>query len=128
MWWVAISILVGACSTPPPPPPTAPLYDAKGVRQKPLTPEEAEKLLQGRAEQIRACYQRERINLDTKTGNYVFRVWIPNDGTEPDVEAIKETVPGLVTLRGCLEDALEKTKFPAHIGEPITLNVPIEEL
>ncbi len=122
------ALVVGACSTPPPPPPSKPLYDAKGIRQEPLTPDEAEKLVQGRAEQIAACYRRERINLDTKTGNYVFRVWIPNDGSEPDVEAVKQTVPGLVTLRGCLELVLEKTKFPAHVGEPITLMVPIEEL
>lgn len=123
-----MALVVAACSTPPPPPPSKPLYDPSGVRQTPLTPEEAEKIVQGRGDQVATCYRRERINLDTKTGNYVFRVWIPTDGSEPDVEAVKETVPNLLTLRGCLEQVLEKTRFPAHVGEPITLMVPIEEL
>ncbi len=107
---------------------TKPLYDANGVRQRPLTTNEAERLIQLQAERIAVCYRRERINLDAKTGNYVFRVWIPTDGSEPDVEAVKETVPNLITLRGCLVDVLERVDFPKHNGEPMTLNVPIEEI
>lgn len=123
-----VGIVAGACATPPPPPSTGKLYDDKGVRQRELTPEEAEKMIQARADQIRVCYGRERMNLDQKVGNYVFRVWIPTDGSGADVEVVKETVPGLITLRGCLEDVLTRIKFPAHIGEPITLMVPIEKV
>lgn len=114
-----------ACATPPPPPVVQPLWK-DGVMQKPLTTQEAERYLRQASADLSLCYQREEMNLVGKTSNYVFQVFIPVDGSTPDVTVVKESIPNQVTLRDCLTQAIERVQFPAHVGEPLTLKVPIE--
>ena len=97
-----------------------------GVRQHPLTDVEAEQRLRRAAPNFETCYRREMINLNEKLSSYIFRVWIPTDGSGAEVKVLKATVKGQVTLRECLQEAIGRVKFPAHVGEPITLRVPIK--
>jgi len=121
--WGLLALVVG-CASPPPPPVVQPLWK-DGVMQKPLTVKEAERYLQQASPEFSVCYRREQMNL-AKTSDYVFQVFIPVDGSTPDVTVLKETVPGQLTLRDCLTQAMERVHFPAHVGEPLTLKVPIE--
>ena len=103
------------CASPPPPR-VEPLFK-DGVRQEPLTLEEAERRVRGAAPEVEACYRREMLNLAEKTSNYLVQVSIPT---------VEETIPGQVNLRACLIETLGRVHFPAYVGRPITLNVPVE--
>ncbi|MCB9651709.1 MAG: hypothetical protein H6730_34705 [Deltaproteobacteria bacterium] len=122
--WGLVTLAVG-CATPPPPPVTQPLWK-DGVMQKPLTVEEATRYLKQAAPEFSVCYRREQLNLTARTSDYLFQVFIPVDGSTPDVTVLKETVAGQLTLRDCLTQAIERVHFPAHTGQPLTLKVPIE--
>jgi len=97
-----------------------------GVRDQPLSIDEAANILGGRAGELSRCYTFERLNMNLPDGaDYVAQVFVPNDGTDPVVELVDAAVPGLETLESCLVRTLQRTRFPAHAGPPITLNVPI---
>ncbi len=123
-WLSLATLLLFACTSAPPP--RSPPAVKDGKRQRPLTPEEAEKQLQALAPRFGACYRSERLNLAEAYSSYVFQVWIPNDGSPVDVEVIKDTIPKQATLRNCLEVILEAQRFTPHTGEAMTLRVPIE--
>lgn len=122
-WLGAGAILVGCAGSPPP---TVERLYVDGVRQRPLTEEEAERLLRKNAPMYETCYRREMMNLTQNLSDYIFRVWIPTDGTGADVEMVKASIEGQVTLQECLEEALARVRFPAHTGEPIALHVPLK--
>ena len=124
VWSSALTVIVAGCSGSPVPTVQRPYID--GVRQRPLTTEEAEGRLRRAAPTFESCYRREMINLTEKLSSYIFRVWIPTDGSGAEVKVLKATVKGQVTLRECLEEAIARVRFPAHVGEPITLRVPIK--
>lgn len=94
--------------------------------QKPLTPQQAEQYLQRAAPDFGVCYKRERMNMAKQISDYVFQLVIPPDGTQPEVSVVRESVPGQVALRDCLSEALQRVDFPAHVGSPITIKVPIQ--
>lgn len=121
--WVCLTAM--ACASAPPPPVVAPLYK-DGVLQRALTVKDAERALRQAAPAIEVCYRREQMNLATKVSSYLLQVFWPNDGSIADVEVLKETVKDQVALRGCLVEAIERVRLPAHLGEPITIKVPIE--
>ena len=108
------------------PPPTVQKLYVNGVRQRPLTEAEAEQRLRKGAPQYEICYRREMLNLTQKLSSYIFRVWIPTDGSGADVEMEKATVKNQITLQECLEEAISRVPFPAHNGQPITLRVPVK--
>ena len=112
------------CASPPPPR-VEPLFK-DGVRQEPLTLEEAERRVRGAAPEVEACYRREMLNLAEKTSNYLVQVSIPTDASAPSITIVEETIPGQVNLRACLIETLGRVHFPAYVGRPITLNVPVE--
>jgi len=98
-----------------------------GVRRAPLTVEDAARILNARAPALSECYAFERLNQSLPAGaDYVAQIFVPNDGTEPVVEMVAVAVPGHQTLEACLLRALAATRFPAHAGQPFTINVPIE--
>lgn len=127
MRWVWPLACLGAlaCASQPPPPVVKPLYK-DGVLQRALTVEEAERYLRQTAPEFEACYRREALNMAQQVSSYVMQVSVPTDGKPATVTVLKETVPGQMTLRGCLVDAIRRVKFPAHIGQVIKMNVPIE--
>lgn len=116
-----------SCASGPDLPPSNPLWK-DGVMQKPLTPEDAVRYINKAEPQLAVCYRREAMNisLDQKLSDYVFQIWIPPDGSETEVELVSETVSGQKALYGCVEDVLGNINFPAHVGEAMTLKVPIE--
>ncbi|MCB9653504.1 MAG: hypothetical protein H6729_05130 [Deltaproteobacteria bacterium] len=115
-----------ASSTPPSEPAEKPLY-VNGVRQRPLTVDEAASTVGNRSTELSKCYGRERVNLDSaRLSDYVFQIRIPTDGTKPEVSVQKATDPKQKMLESCLLTVLTSTRFPAHIGKPLTINVPIE--
>lgn len=123
--WIAASTALVACATPPPPKQSDPLW-VDGVMQKPLTVKEAERRLRGASAELSVCYRREQLNMNVNPSSYTVQVWVPTDGSTPDVEVVEETVPGQTTLRECVVLALERLRFPKHVGEPLTLRVPIK--
>src|SRR5688572_28838504 len=104
---------VQACAPSKPPVMTkAPAPAVKdGVRQSPLTAEEALKMVEERRSQLEACYRREAANAKN-LGMYVFKVAVPPDGTAPDVKIEKATVPGQQLLEDCLIQTLRAIPFP----------------
>lgn len=119
----ALGVCMGCASASPPR--VQPLFK-EGVRQTPLTPTEAEQRLQNAVSNIEVCYRREVLNVADETSNYLFQVSIPTDASAPMVTIVEETVPGQVNLRTCLIETFGRVQFPAHVGEPITLRVPVE--
>jgi len=114
-----------ACRSGPEPAPSEPVDD--GVRDRPLTVDEAAEIMAARAPDLSRCYTYERLNLNLPDGaDYVAQVFVPTDGSEPIVELVAAAVPGLETLEDCLVRTLRRTSFPAHAGEPLTVNVPIK--
>lgn len=97
-----------------------------GVLQRELTPKDAERFLRQAVPDFDVCYRREALNLVEKVSSYMLAVKVPTDGMPAKVEVLQETVPDQVVLRGCLIEAIERVNFPAHIGKPITLKVPIK--
>lgn len=96
--------------------------------QKPMTPDDAVRYI-GRAQSdLSVCYKREAMNIpmDQKVSDFIFQLWIPSDGSETEVELVTETVSGQLALRECISDALERVRFPPHVGEALTIKVPIE--
>lgn len=91
-----------------------------------MTEAEAERLIRRDAPKYETCYRREMMNLTKQLSDYVFRVWIPTDGSGADVEMEKATIEGQTTLQECLEEALGRVLFPVHNGQPITLRVPVK--
>ena len=122
--WLGVVALGGCAGSPPPT--VQRLYDQDGVRQRALTEKEAFELLRQNSPMYETCYRREMMNLNKRLSSYIFRVWIPTDGSGADVEVEKATIKGQITLQECLEEALGRVRFPAHIGEPITLRVPLK--
>lgn len=118
-----MSVAVGCAGSPPP---TVQRLYVDGVRQRPLTEQEAERRLREAAPTYETCYRREMMNQTERLSSYVFRLWIPTDGSGADVKMERATVKGQVTLRECLQEALSRVKFPAHVGDPITLRVPLK--
>lgn len=94
--------------------------------QRVLTPKEAVRFLTKAVPDFDVCYRREHRNLAPKLSNYVLQVFVPTDGSPPDIEVLSETIKSQATLRACVVAAAERIHFPAHLGEPITLKVPIE--
>lgn len=127
MRWLAPCFLLAVigCASPPPPPVTKPLF-VDGVMQRELTPKEAERYLRKAVPDFDVCYRRELLNFNESISSYVFEVYVPADGTPAEVVVQSESVPNQVVLRDCLVEAIERVKFPAHLGKPITLKVPIE--
>ncbi|MBK8012568.1 MAG: hypothetical protein IPK13_14550 [Deltaproteobacteria bacterium] len=122
--------VLGSCacasSTPAPQSTEKPLYIG-GIRQRPLTVDEAASMVGSRSTELSRCYGRERVNLDaSRLSDYVFQLQIPTDGTKPAVTVQKATDPKQKMLESCLMTVLASTRFPAHVGKPLTINVPIE--
>ncbi len=125
--WVTISWVLAGCATEQSVRAEPPLY-VDGVRQKPLTVQEAGQLIQHGREAYATCYRNERFNIqDTPLSGYVFRMTIPPDGAQPKVGVLKATQKGQTILRDCLAHALSALKFPIHVGGPVTVDVPIAE-
>ena len=104
--------------------PTAP---DDGIRSQPLTVEEAARILDQRSAELSRCYAYERLNQSLPAGaDFVAQVFVPNDGSQPVVEMVAVAAPGHQTLEDCLIRTLASTRFPAHAGEPFTINVPIK--
>ena len=116
-----------ACASPPPPPRHSLYVD--GVRQIPVDEKEVERAVWDQAEALGACYRRERLNagLSSSLSGYVFRMRIGVDGARPSVALVRESVGGQVALRECLEQVLKRLDFPAHVGQPLVVDVPIKE-
>ena len=124
MMTVGVGSIVACAGSPAPT--VKPLYK-DGVMQAPLTEVAAEKLLHKNADMYEVCYRREMMNLSSqRPSSYIFRVWIPTDGSGADVEMEKATVKGQTALQECLEEALARVPFPAHTGKPLTLRVPMK--
>ena len=119
--WLAV--FIGCASAPPGR--VGPRFE-DGIRQTPLTPREAEGRLRGTVSEVEVCYQREVLNLIEGMSNYVFEVSIPTDASKPTIKILEETVPGQIDLRTCLIETFGRVRFPAHVGPPITLRVPVE--
>ncbi len=127
MRWVWPWLCLGAvaCATPPPPPVVKPMYK-DGVLQRALTPKDMVRFLRQAVPDFDVCYRREHRNLAPKLSNYVLQVFVSADGTPADIEVLSETEKSQVILRACVIAAAEKIRFPAHLGDDITLKVPIE--
>ncbi len=123
--WPLVCLTAMACASAPPPPVAKPAYK-DGVLQRKLGPKDAERALRQAVPKFDVCYRREQMNLAADVSSYMFQIFWPSDGTTPDVEVLKETVRGQLALRSCLVEAIESAKLPAHLGDPITLKVPIE--
>lgn len=96
------------------------------VREAPLTVDEAARILSARGPELSRCYTFERLNMNLPDGaDYVAQVFVPNDGSQPVVELVASSVPGIETLESCIVRTLQSTRFPAHAGPPLTINVPI---
>jgi hypothetical protein len=99
-----------------------------GVRQKPLTAEEVTQEVNGHLEELQKCFSRERLNASAVSA-YTFRMEIPNDGSPPKVALVSNTPPpkeDQLFLVNCLSDVLRRIKFPAHVGEKLKIDVPIQ--
>lgn len=118
---------VAACAPSKPPVMTKAKTPAvkDGVRQEPLTADEALRLVETRRAQLEACYRREAANSKT-LGAYLFKVSVPPDGTAPEVKIEKASVPGQQLLEDCLIQTLRAIPFPRHTGGAVLLELPIE--
>ena len=89
--------------------------------------EEAEELVRAKARRLQLCYSRERLNsLGGELSDYILQVQIPTNGKGAQVKIIEATVPGQAHLEDCVKMTVARIKFPAHSGQPIIMNVPIE--
>lgn len=121
---LAWALVLCACASEPPPR-SAPL-EVGGVRQQPLTEAEVESKIRDQADALRACYGRERYNLNVDLSDFTFKVAVPNDGT-PSTAEVQGTVPeNQQLLSECLGQVLRRIHYPAHVGAKITLLVPIK--
>lgn len=116
------------CSSGPPPRPSGLLRDddavsASGVRIKPLSAEEVERMVRKRIGAIHECYARERLNTPNPAA-LVFELDIPADGSGHEVTLVSASEQGQIILEACVTDVLKGLDFPAHSGQPLKVKIP----
>lgn len=118
-------LLASGCASAPAAPPGPPRLYEDGVRQLPLTEDEVEARVRALAPRLENCYREERLNLSAELSEYLFEIVVPADGQPVEVDVVEESVPEQVSLHDCMLRIFSSMKFTAHVGEPITLRVPV---
>lgn len=122
---LAVLLALGCARAPAP---TGPRLYVDGVRQRPLSEAEVEARLRLLAPRLENCYRAERLNLRAELSSFLFEISVPVDGDRVGVELVKASHPKQVALRDCMIGILSSLTFTSHVGEPITLRVPVRAL
>lgn len=122
---IALASAAACAPAPPPKMETGGPRFVDGVRQEPLTIDEVHERVLKERRKIGQCHRAERLN-STTVASVTFHLTIPNTGGVPTVKLIASTRPEQRALAACVGDILRALTFPAHVGETIELDLPIE--
>lgn len=126
---VPLLFLMFGCAASPPPV----MVKADPIRKEPVTGPEVEAKIKGVSDKIMNCYRAERMNVGINApagadalARFVFRVRVPTDGSKVGVTVAKSSRPEQHMLAECVSGVLKRLSFPAHAGQPLDVEMPIE--